>query len=40
VTSLRTVDPLDAVYVGTALLLVTLLAMIASAWRNPQQPNP
>jgi len=32
VTSLRTLDPLDAVYVGTALLLVTLLAIVASAW--------
>lgn len=31
-TSLRTVDPLDAVYVGTALLLVTLLSVLATHW--------
>jgi hypothetical protein len=31
-TSVQSLDPLDAVYVGTALLLVTLLSMLATHW--------
>lgn len=34
-TSLQTVAPLDAVYLGLALLVILLLSMLASCWSKP-----